>query len=328
MEQDLEKTQITDSNATQAFTSPQGETTQLAVTIECPVCHTQNAAGEMYCIECGFLLSSTPGEFGTLLTDEVGTYLVDIAAGREIPIIPGKNTIGRQDTDILLADPSVSRNHAVLYAENGVYYLEDVGSTNGTFVDNAQITKGERAELTNGISIKFGTVVMEFRAPSAPEPTMETEVGSVYPETLELEEGEEVAVPPEALEETEDITPADVTEEFVAETTVEPPIVKPEIVEPAVIGKLVAPDSTEYEIRVGITTIGRAAGNDIVLPDPYASSRHAQLLASDEGITLTDLGSTNGTAVNDQPLTKDVPVELTSGAVVHIGKEQYKFETI
>jgi len=313
--------------------------TILAVTVECPVCHTPNAAGgDIYCSECGFLLSSVPGEFEAPPTDEVGAWLVDPASGREFPIRPGANTIGRHASDILLTDPSVSRSHAVIYAEDGAYYLEDVGSTNGTFVDGNQVAKGQRIQLASGAQVKFGLFSMEFRAPGAPEPplvqpTMETEAESHHPETLELEEGQRIpqAPPPaapEAAEDTVEVVEPQVTAEFEAGATeAGPSVVEPAVVEPPVVGWLVGPNGARYEIRVGTTTIGRAGDNDIVVPDPYTSGHHARIEAGEESVVIVDLGSTNGTLLDDKPIAKGEPATLSSGMAIQFGKVRFRFET-
>ncbi len=72
---------------------------------------------------------------------------------------------------------------------------------------------------------------------------------------------------------------------------------------------LVAPDS---EI-----TIGRDPANQIVIEHPSVSSRHARIRQTGGGVHLTDLGSTNGTYVNDD---KVVDCQLTHQDWVHIGK--------
>jgi pSer/pThr/pTyr-binding forkhead associated (FHA) protein len=50
-------------------------------------------------------------------------------------------------------------------------------------------------------------------------------------------------------------------------------------------------------------TVGRLPESDVVVNDPGASRHHAQIEQRDGGYVLTDLGSTNGTLVNDQPVT-------------------------
>lgn len=336
MMQDYEKTQLSNSEATQAFTSqPGGEATQLAITVECPVCHTRNpAGGDIYCMECGFLLASAPGEFQASAAPTIGAWLID-SSGREFPIKQGRNSVGRQNADVLLTDPSVSRTHAAVIGEDGAYYVEDLGSTNGTFVDGAQVRQGERTQINSGAQVKFGTYTMEFKATGAPEPpltepTMETEVGTDHPETLQAEEGEAVPAPPpvspEVAEETADITPEEVTTPDVSdEFEIQPGTVEPELIEPPVLAKLVGSDGTEYELREGELTVGRAEDNDIDITDPYVSGHHAKISILADSATITDLGSTNGTLVNSIPAIRNVPVELVPDSTVQLGKLQFKF---
>lgn len=56
----------------------------------------------------------------------------------------------------------------------------------------------------------------------------------------------------------------------------------------------------EFVLAKGTVTLGRAPDNDVVIADPRASRYHARLVRDGERWTLTDLGSTNGTRVNEQ----------------------------
>ncbi|MDP8955553.1 MAG: DUF3662 and FHA domain-containing protein [Actinomycetota bacterium] len=70
--------------------------------------------------------------------------------------------IGRLgESDIVLADPGVSRRHAEVRAEDGGYVIADLGSTNGTMVNESAI--GERV-LQEGDRITVGKTVLEFRS--------------------------------------------------------------------------------------------------------------------------------------------------------------------
>ncbi len=73
-------------------------------------------------------------------------------------------------------------------------------------------------------------------------------------------------------------------------------------------------------------TIGRLPTNQLVVTDPKTSSRHAEIRSTGTGYTITDLGSTNGTLVNDQPLERDVPRPLNSGDVIRIGDTRITYE--
>lgn len=73
------------------------------------------------------------------------------------------------------------------------------------------------------------------------------------------------------------------------------------------------------ELVAGIVTIGRHASNTIMLNDTQASSRHAELRSDGAGYVLIDLGSTNGTRVNGQPIAAHTPHLLRGGDVITIG---------
>ncbi len=60
---DMDKTAIgvmDAGEATQMMSAPAANATQMAMNVDCPVCHTPNPPSETYCIDCGFLLSSAP----------------------------------------------------------------------------------------------------------------------------------------------------------------------------------------------------------------------------------------------------------------------------
>ena len=69
--------------------------------------------------------------------------------------------LGRTVGDILLADDSVSNPHALISREGSRYFLEDKGSTNGTFVNNEQVQ--EKRELQEGDTIRLGRVILMLR---------------------------------------------------------------------------------------------------------------------------------------------------------------------
>jgi hypothetical protein len=61
-------------------------------------------------------------------------------------------------------------------------------------------------------------------------------------------------------------------------------------------------ETKTYPIRPGLAYIGRSSLNDIVIPDPTISQRHASIEYSRNGVFLKDLGSTNGTYVAGQQI--------------------------
>ena len=65
-------------------------------------------------------------------------------------------------------------------------------------------------------------------------------------------------------------------------------------------------------------TLGRAHDATLVLTDDYASNKHARLAPSEDGWVVEDLGSTNGTYVGSQKVTR--PTKVTVGSQIRIGK--------
>jgi len=82
---------------------------------------------------------------------------------------------------------------------------------------------------------------------------------------------------------------------------------------------LVQPDGTKsYPYRLeGATTIGRAAECELRLDDTYVSQQHARIFDRNGNWYVEDLGSTNGTYVNEQKLV--APAMLTPGDTVRVG---------
>ncbi|MEM7112080.1 MAG: protein kinase [Chloroflexota bacterium] len=66
-------------------------------------------------------------------------------------------------------------------------------------------------------------------------------------------------------------------------------------------------------------TLGRRADNDVVLPAEGVSRQHARLQATSMGWEVVDLGSINGTLVDDRRLLSDQPMPIGPGAVIQLG---------
>lgn len=73
----------------------------------------------------------------------------------------------------------------------------------------------------------------------------------------------------------------------------------------------------------GAMTVGRLGSNDMVLPDAAVSSNHARLNVDSGVLTVTDLGSTNGTFVNGQRLPVQSPAALRSGDRVKFAASEF-----
>ena len=75
-----------------------------------------------------------------------------------------------------------------------------------------------------------------------------------------------------------------------------------------------------------VMTIGRARDNQLVVNDATTSSHHAEIRPGVYGYSLTDLGSTNGTFVNERKLNQHMPHFLQSGDRIRIGGTTFMYE--
>lgn len=76
---------------------------------------------------------------------------------------------------------------------------------------------------------------------------------------------------------------------------------------------------TEWVLEPGEYVLGRYPSNDIVIPDPYVSRRHARIFVKDNDWFIEDLDSTNGTIVNNVDIRDKGLVKLEDNAEIIIG---------
>jgi predicted component of type VI protein secretion system len=84
--------------------------------------------------------------------------------GREQTLSAG-STIGREGCDVNLMDPEVSRRHATIRDQGGSLAIEDLGSTNGTFVNGSRIAAV--TVLSDGDEVRLGNTVWSIRGAAA-----------------------------------------------------------------------------------------------------------------------------------------------------------------
>lgn len=83
-------------------------------------------------------------------------------AGTVIPLTDQQITIGRAaDATLVLTDDYASTRHARLFPQNGEWIVEDLGSTNGTYLDRQKVTQPTPVPV--GMPVRIGKTVLELR---------------------------------------------------------------------------------------------------------------------------------------------------------------------
>ncbi len=148
----------------------------------CPECGFSNDDGAHYCQRCGAFLAqsdatstaatasyriSETGEIEVVELEDLvarGATLVIRAgggrSGESFPLRGERMTVGRRpESDVFLDDVTVSRDHALIVARGGDYYLDDCGSLNGTYVNRRRI---ESHRLVDGDELQIGKYRLAF----------------------------------------------------------------------------------------------------------------------------------------------------------------------
>jgi putative ABC transport system ATP-binding protein len=237
--------------------------------MECHSCGQTNAPGATGCSRCGQPLGvyrsaavavggggHSPGGAGAAPNDGMElVFLGAPSAGTRVPLGAATAfTLGRGPECTAVVDhPSVSRLHARIQRHDGAYWVEDLGSRNGTWVNDQAVNAPQ--PLRDGDVLRLGDVDLRVALPKPRTPSGDY------------------------------LTLAD--------------------------GQLLPLGGTDLYI-------GRAPTNAIVLDDLTISRQHARLQRLPQGWLLTDLESSNGTMVNEQPLSG--PVFVHSGDAILLGR--------
>lgn len=110
------------------------------------------------------LIQSVPEtDGGRAVAPRLGTLtvLTSGSVGLVLVLSNPRSVLGRGETaDLRLEEAGVSRAHACFYRNGDEYEIEDLGSSNGTFVDNRSI--GARSRLVEGARISLGSTLLRF----------------------------------------------------------------------------------------------------------------------------------------------------------------------
>jgi ABC-type multidrug transport system ATPase subunit/pSer/pThr/pTyr-binding forkhead associated (FHA) protein len=199
-------------------------------------------------------------------------------AGKTLELTGESQVIGRSDAaDLVVPHPEVSQRHARIVFQEGQYFIEDLGSRNGTFL-NGDPMGGLRA-LKDGDEIFLGpNIILVFT---------QAEVGKV--ESLE----QLVAAGSGANKTLLDLEAGAAT-----------PPVRP-AAPPTLVVTLAGQEAVEYSLTKEVITLGRADDNDIVIPSMIVSRHHAVLTLTANGYEIQILsGATNTLTCQGRPVTE------------------------
>jgi pSer/pThr/pTyr-binding forkhead associated (FHA) protein len=186
-------------------------------------------------------------------------------AGDTINIGPKTMTVGRSpDNDIVIDDPTVSRQHARITFDGNQFYVEDLNSTSGTKINGKNVAK---EAIMAGATMKMGNTEIGFNN------------NGVYQEKF----------PPQSVPASGNPGETRVIGKSPASMT-------------WLAGTAGAAAGQTCHLKEGNNTIGRDADNAVVLDDPYTSRQHAVVRVEDGKAHLFDLGSSGGTKVNGKEI--------------------------
>ena len=89
-------------------------------------------------------------------------------------------------------------------------------------------------------------------------------------------------------------------------------------------GTLIDTSNDQYYNVTPVTSVGRSAGNTVILQDKTVSMQHALITRRDALWWLEDLESRNGTQLNSQPVKN--PTVISNGDIVTIGRYNFNFK--
>ncbi len=262
--------------------------------------------------------------------------LVSLTDGREYSVTRGL-VLGRDaDCDVVIEHNQVSRRHAEVRRTASGYEIVDL-STNGTFVNDERVSG--RRPLARADLIRLGTHEFRFYADEKDEADR-TDRTDEAAQAEKADEAVEVAPPPppppppvhpplpspppgasERLNDTlfgAPVTPGRVPRAVAPAAPQAPPVIASFLVRSGPLR------GTRLAVRAPVVNIGRNDYNDLVVSDESVSGNHAKLQRREGIWILTDLGSTNGTYVDEEKVIGEYP--LAPGAGVRFGRVQTLFE--
>ncbi|MFE3101379.1 FHA domain-containing protein [Nocardia tengchongensis] len=265
------------------------------ISISNPISIRRGSSARSYTPVMADVRSSTEFPESAVLVVQTREHVYRLRAG-------GAYNIGRDPTaDIVVTDPRVSSLHAVLERGSQGWEIEDAHSLNGTFFDGHRV---ERMLIDHDETFQLGhakygaQLSCSLESPNpAPAPEPDDDFG-----------GDTMVVP----------NPGYDLDDEATVTLFEPGLPRrvsrssPPTTQPSAVVRIVS----------GTLRIGRAADNDIVVPDLMVSRYHAELqVIADGKYRVVDLDSHNGTYVNGHRIET---ADLSESDLIGMGHTTYR----
>ncbi len=235
-----------------------------------------------------------PALAGPASVPEDGARVVCLTDGREYRIGSRPLVFGREaGADIVVPGDNVSRRHAELHRDPAGFLLLDA-SANGVLVNGERVS-GE-VRLKGGDLIRIGNEEFRFHAGQAPP-------AGAHQRLSDTMFGMAAFRPPVAEPEARAAVPL-----------------------AAVLFRSGPTKGERVLLSVPVINVGRADYNDLVLADASVSTMHAKIQRRGGIWILADLGSTNGTFMEGEPVVGEVA--LAPGATIRFGEVAVLFEPL
>jgi pSer/pThr/pTyr-binding forkhead associated (FHA) protein len=101
-------------------------------------------------------------EIGRMMPMRVAVDFSDLSGNRSYEGRPPFEVGRGRELDVVLHDPEVSRRHARFESRNGIVYVDDLKSSNGTFLNGRRVT--EAIEIREGDAVDVGTTRLLVRS--------------------------------------------------------------------------------------------------------------------------------------------------------------------
>ncbi|NDD63509.1 MAG: FHA domain-containing protein, partial [Acidobacteria bacterium] len=133
----------------------------------CGNCGQDISADDIYCAFCGVRITGrqATARLVVLGTNELGAQYAVTSSGESLIGRMDPNRGIRPEVDLSKYDPAarVSRRHARIIAHGNQYFIEDLGSANGTLLNGSiRLVQGKPQVLTSGDELKLGETTLKF----------------------------------------------------------------------------------------------------------------------------------------------------------------------